>query len=177
MLALVIGGAASGKSAIAERLAASFADGPLYYIATMHVHDNEDIARVNKHRSMRDGKGFITLEQPRNLSLITVPQHSTLLVECLSNLVANEMYDEPQSIYDVSSIILNEVKELSQHAENLIVVSNDVFSDGIIYDPFCVEYINTLGSINKALAKIADVVIESVVGIPLLKKGEVVCLF
>ena len=63
MLALVLGEAASGKSEFAEQLAMSLAD-ERYYIATMQVSDSESQQRIERHRQMRQGKGFVTLEQP-----------------------------------------------------------------------------------------------------------------
>mgnify|MGYP002240818348 CR=1 FL=1 len=64
MLTLVIGGAASGKSAYAEHLAVQ-SGGPRYYLATMQVWDAECAARVAKHRAMRAQKQFATVECPK----------------------------------------------------------------------------------------------------------------
>ena len=77
MLTLVIGGAASGKSAYAEHLAVQ-SGGPRYYLATMQVWDAECAARVAKHRAMRAQKQFATVECPQNLHLVRLPQHCLL---------------------------------------------------------------------------------------------------
>ncbi len=61
MMALVTGGAASGKSAFAEQLALSL-PGPHAYVATMRHGDGETEARIARHRDMRAGKGFVTIE-------------------------------------------------------------------------------------------------------------------
>lgn len=61
MLTLVIGGAASGKSAYAESLTLKFPL-PRYYVATMQVWDEECAKRVEKHRAMRKEKQFETIE-------------------------------------------------------------------------------------------------------------------
>lgn len=61
MIVLVTGGAASGKSAYAERLALAL-PGPHAYVATMRHGDEETEARIARHREMRAGKGFVTLE-------------------------------------------------------------------------------------------------------------------
>ena len=80
MLTLVIGGAASGKSAYAEHLAVQ-SGGPRYYLATMQVWDAECAARVAKHRAMRAQKQFATVECPQNLHLVRLPQRGTALLE------------------------------------------------------------------------------------------------
>ena len=80
MLTLVIGGAASGKSAYAEHLAVR-SGGPRYYLATMQVWDAECAARVAKHRAMRTQKQFATVECPQNLHLVRLPQQGTALLE------------------------------------------------------------------------------------------------
>lgn len=95
MLTLVIGKPNSGKSLVAEELAVSTEGKEKYYLATMAVIDEEGERRVLRHRAQREGKGFITLEIPRNLKLaldrIPDPEESVVLLECVSNLVGNEM--------------------------------------------------------------------------------------
>lgn len=92
MLTLVVGGAASGKSAYAERLVLRTAL-PRYYLATMQVWDAECAARVEKHRRMRAEKQFETLECPLHLGTVHLPARGTALLEDLGNLTANELYD------------------------------------------------------------------------------------
>lgn len=68
MIALVIGGSGSGKSAYAEQMAVKAAgNGSLYYVATKQVYDEEGKKKVERHQKMRAGKGFLTIEQPRRL--------------------------------------------------------------------------------------------------------------
>lgn len=64
MFVLVTGGAASGKSAYAENLLLRSPASPKCYLATMLAQDAESRARVERHRAMRKGKGFLTLECP-----------------------------------------------------------------------------------------------------------------
>ena len=72
MLTLVLGGAASGKSAYAESLVLKTGL-PRYYLATMQVWDAECAARVEKHRKMRAQKQFETLECPLHLDRLALP--------------------------------------------------------------------------------------------------------
>ena len=78
MLTLVLGGAASGKSAYAESLVLKTGL-PRYYLATMQVWDAECAARVEKHRKMRAQKQFETLECPLHLDRLALPDRGTVL--------------------------------------------------------------------------------------------------
>lgn len=82
MLTLVLGGAASGKSAYAESLVLKTGL-PRYYLATMQVWDAECAARVEKHRKMRAQKQFETLECPLHLDRLPLPGRGTVLLEDL----------------------------------------------------------------------------------------------
>lgn len=64
------------------------------YIATMYPFDEESRKRVQRHRKMRQGKGFETVECYTGLDKIRLPENCTVLLECMSNLVANEMFQE-----------------------------------------------------------------------------------
>ena len=98
MLTLVLGGAASGKSAYAESLVLKTGL-PRYYLATMQVWDAECAARVEKHRKMRAQKQFETLECPLHLDRLALPGRGTVLLEDLGNLVANELYTPPRPFW------------------------------------------------------------------------------
>ena len=92
MLTLVLGGSASGKSEYAEQLVLEAGAGPRFYIATMEPYDEECLRRISRHRAMRASKGFETLECPRGLAGLALPRPGVALLECMSNLVANEMF-------------------------------------------------------------------------------------
>lgn len=120
MIVLVTGGSASGKSAFAEKLASSFAP-PRYYLATMRPFGESGRARVERHRELRAGKGFITIERYEDLRGLASAESAesvgigaggaidvasseglsdsvktlgggTILLEDLGNLVTNEMF-------------------------------------------------------------------------------------
>ena len=74
MTALIFGGAACGKSAYGERLACALPrQGKLVYLATMEPVGEEAQARIRRHREQRAGKGFVTLERPRNRKMALPP--------------------------------------------------------------------------------------------------------
>ena len=170
MLTLVIGGAASGKSAYAEYLAVQ-SGGPRYYLATMQVWDAECAARVEKHRKMRAAKQFETVECPLHLENIRLPARGTALLEDLGNLTANELYDSAGAGENAASAILEGLDQLAGQCAHLIVVSNEVFSGGADYAGDTGRYLKALAQVNNALAARADHVVRVVCGIPVYYKG------
>ena len=170
MLTLVVGGAASGKSAYAERLVLQTAR-PRYYLATMQVWDAECAARVEKHRRMRAEKQFETLECPLHLGTVRLPARGTALLEDLGNLTANELYDPAGAGEAAASAILDGLGRLAAQCEHLVVVSNEVFSGGADYAGGTDRYLKVLAQVHNALAARADAVVRVVCGIPVYYKG------
>lgn len=200
MMYLIIGGSGSGKSAYAEELLFSLPDaGKKYYIATMQVCDEESERRVKKHRKQREGKRFDTIEQPVHVSGALTQMDAgkkSAMLECVSNLVANEMFAKDIYAEDmyaddcdaketglkkskncsaeaVADKIVDDIMKLHQPLQRLVIVSNNVFEDGVSYDEMTMEYIKTMGIVNQKLAAVADVVTEVVVGIPVMAKERV----
>ena len=178
---VVTGGSGSGKSAYAEQKICGLQQGTgrLYYIATMYPYGSETERKIEKHRWMRAGKGFRTLEWYSGLSECIEKEfsgqegaerlsESSILLECMSNLVANEMFSGADIVSEdvVVGHILQGIKSLSAKVDKLVIVSNNVFEDGISYDATTQAYIRALGRINTGVAALADTVTEVVVGIP-----------
>ncbi|TQI68126.1 bifunctional adenosylcobinamide kinase/adenosylcobinamide-phosphate guanylyltransferase [Clostridium sp. KNHs216] len=176
MMVLITGGSGSGKSAYAEKTAVSLAGkGPLYYLATMKVYDGEGRKKVDRHRGLRAGKGFLTIEQPTGISLARMNRgKGTVLLECLSNLVANEMFasKEIRREKEAADQLCAELCSLAEHTEHLVIVTNNVFEDGIPYEETTRAYMEALGRANAFITARADAVTEVVVGIPVPIKGE-----
>lgn len=208
MITLITGGSGSGKSAYAEKYIchASNEKGfkEKYYIATMQVFDEEGQRKIDRHRRLRAGKGFITIEQPRDIQDAVSKLQSenclktgrSALLECMSNLVANEMFppvdasdtkeagvkkealDEPDNMRDyentlislVSKKVLKDVSILSENVAELVIVTNNVFEDGVCYDESTMNYIKAMGIVNRGLAAMAESVVEVVAGIPVAVK-------
>ena len=179
---LVTGGSASGKSAYAEqqvlelsaeqrRLETSFAYTETfprrYYLATMRPWGDEGKQRVEKHQKMRQEKGFTTIECYHSLEALELPEHhSTLLLECLSNLLANEQFEIGGTDQEICDRIERGILHLQKQTEHLIIVTNEVFSDGVSYEDETERFIRLLGAMNVRLASLADRVTEVVYGIP-----------
>ena len=177
MMIMVLGGSGSGKSEYAENLlCARSGELTKYYVATMEAYGEEGHRRVVRHRRLREGKGFCTLEQSRNVVALTDRvKDQAVLLECMSNLVANEMFLPDGTVKSADAVteqILAQMKALEHAARLLVVVSNNVFEDGVEYDPQTKEYLLALASVNGALAARAECVMEVVVGIPLMVKGS-----
>lgn len=236
MIHLITGGSGSGKSCYAEHLIQKFSEqvpeAEKIYIATMHRNqDLETVRRIQRHREMRAGMGFKTLEwetlpdvdahasgeEKAALNLACLPKPYVLL-EDLSNLLANEMflpagrmkYEEgiksevlQQQLSDNVPLVrdaeiptlegsvqmhitsemedwlwvraeerlLNPITALSRQAAELVIVSNEIFSDGIRYDPETERYITLLGRLNQGIGQQAATVTEIVAGIPIRWKG------
>ena len=171
MVTLILGGSGSGKSAYAEDyLLRMAADKKKYYIATMQVWDAEKQAKVDRHHRLRQGKGFTTMEQPTALeqAVTQMEPGGAALLECMSNLTANEMFsgEQPTDRQTVIEKILRGVDVLRKQVDPLVIVTNNVFEDGIVYDSATMEYIEALGRINERLAAEADEVVEVTAGIP-----------
>lgn len=203
MLYIVTGGSGSGKSEYAEQTAVQCRNrtgGTLWYLATMWIWDDEGRKRVERHRRMRAAKGFETIERYTGLETLElretfeelnpagldaeqetdslkywesrrVAQKQVLLLECMSNLVLNEFYDQENG---AEERILQGIKHLQKQCGDLIIVTNEIFSDGVTYEPESERYIELLGRINRELGQMADSVTEVVYGIPLAVSAFVV---
>ena len=170
MLILVSGGSASGKSKYAEDLAARTPPGERIYVATMRVWDEESRRRVERHRAMRAGKGFRTEERPVHLDHMPVPAGAAVLLEDLYNLTANEWFG-PEGPEGAEARVLSGVRRLKEAAACTVVVTNELFSDGVAYDKETADYLAALARLNAAVAAEADRVYEVVCGIPVCWKG------
>lgn len=170
MFTLITGGSKCGKSHIAEHLLENVHCEKIY-IATMIPYGKEAHAAIERHRVSRAGKNFATIEKYTNINELNIPEHSVVLIECIANLCANEMFDIRFDA-DVSDKIVNAVKKINKACSHLVVVTNDVSRDGIKYTEETQLYIKNLCCINRQLALIADNVIECVYGIPVILKGE-----
>ncbi len=170
MILLVTGGSGSGKSEYAESRCMELNTGKMFYVATMEPFGKEGERRIARHRKLRAGKGFETLECYTHLEDADIPAGAVVLLECLSNLAANEMYSDDGRKEDVVGVVMEGLHHLAEKAEHLVVVTNNVFSDGITYDDSTMEYQRCLAQANAGVAALANEVVEVVAGIPIRVK-------
>ena len=174
MLILVTGGAASGKSAHAGRLLCErAAAGSRLYLATMQPLGEAAHMRMLRHHALRAGKGFETIERYTNLASMILPKmYDGILVECMSNLLANEMFTPGASGIDAVSAILQAIDALYlKQCRNMVIVTNEIFSDAETYSEQTMQYVRMLAEINQALSRKADAFVYVVTGIPVPLKG------
>ncbi len=167
MIYFFVGQSNTGKSEKAEALAMTFGLSHRLYIATMKVMDEEGERRVKRHRKLREGKGFETLEIPIRITevipQIENPLDTVVLLECVSNLVGNEMYDDSARTgldeEQFAEEIVSDIKLLGDSVAELIVVSS-VYEVKEEYPEETLRYIRYLDRTNEAIKGIADKVKE-----------------
>lgn len=169
MKIFISGGCKNGKSYFAQSLAKQLAEksgGPLYYIATMIPCDEEDRARIRRHIEDRAGWGFETIEQGRNIKEIfdKAYENGTFLLDSVTALLANEMFDSGDINRSAYLKIAEELKYVAGRASNIVFVSDYIYSDAVIYDELSEDYRRGLGYIDRALAGICDRVTEVAYG-------------
>lgn len=197
MLHLVTGGCGSGKSAYAEQITCSNslkAGGGRLYIATMLPYGEETKRKITRHREMRADKGFETVEcyiglekiagqkivdRQKNMSDQNTTDSfqrdwidsSCVLLECMSNLVANEIYEPQGAGGETVEAIIRGVQLLESKCHALTIVTNEVCSECSNDSAQMQAYKKVLSEINRRLAQMADAVTEVVYGIPIKLKG------
>ncbi len=173
-LVLVLGGARSGKSAFAERLARAEGGDDVLYVATATVTDDEMAARIARHRADRPVV-WETVELPmRAGDVLRQRAHLSrvLLLDCLTLLLSTPAFTDPDLSADaIEAHATAEVDGLLRlrggYPGTLIVVSNEV---GMGLHPNSAlgrSYRDALGRANQRLAAHADAAYLLVAGIPL----------
>jgi adenosylcobinamide kinase / adenosylcobinamide-phosphate guanylyltransferase len=176
-ITLILGGARSGKSSYALRLAEE-TGGPVMFLATAQALDEEMSARIQKHRAERPTQ-WDTLEVPFGIaSCVDQIGSEVVILDCITLLVTNLMMQYVQDdLVNEEPFMLAVKKEINDLAAALregnrdwLIVSNEV-GLGLV-PPYQMGrvYRDALGWANQELARIADKVIFMVSGIPMIVK-------
>jgi adenosylcobinamide kinase/adenosylcobinamide-phosphate guanylyltransferase len=166
---LVLGGARSGKTSFAERLAMRLGKTPLY-LATAEILDTEMADRVETHRRQRSGR-FATVEEPIELTDAIIQaskKHDVILVDCLTLWITNLLGVEA----DVAGAVEELAVALAQiKRARVILVSNEV-GLGIVPDnPMARSFRDLAGAAHQRLGEICADVYFVAAGLPLTLKG------
>ena len=176
MKIFISGGAKNGKSMFAQEIAKKLScEGHLWYLATMEPRDNEDDARVIRHRKEREGWGFKTVEWGRNIALHCeeFDCKGTYLVDSVTALLSNEMFGGMSGEPDKSAPerVAKDLIAFSETAKNVVFVSDNIFCDAAFYDEWTDSYREGLAFADRRIAEKCDVVAEFSCGQIIFYKG------
>ena len=194
MKILISGGAKNGKSMYAQKIAKAMSveyNVPLYYVATMEPTDKEDENRIKRHVQDRAGWGFTTIEEPRKLTKVfneqdkgfvaeadnadnvdikymgkkVVYPKGVFLVDSLTALLGNNMFGKNGSMkLDCFDDVRDDIYTFSTIASNIVMVSDSIGCDGIIFDEITEVYRKSLARLEREIASYYDRVTEVSVG-------------
>ena len=167
-LSLVLGGARSGKSRLAERLLTS-SGRTRHYIATAQAWDDEMRARITAHQQDRGGD-WITHEAPRDVAavLANLPADHVVLLDCATLWLTNVMLAEA----DVAQECAGLLAALAACKAPVVVVSNEV-GWGIVPDNALARaFRDHQGRLNQQIAGAAGLVMGVMEGLPMVLKGH-----
>ena len=179
MRIFISGGCKNGKSSYAQlyaqRLAKVKQAKELYYVATMQSTDHEDDERIERHRQERAGLGFTTVEQPVDIESIVqrCDPNGSFLLDSLTALLANEMFPPGSRMNEqAAEKISNGLSLILDKIENIVLVSDYIYSDAMFYDPFSEKYRKSLADIDRTAARLCDVVLEVAYTQVIVHKGR-----
>ncbi|MCP1169718.1 bifunctional adenosylcobinamide kinase/adenosylcobinamide-phosphate guanylyltransferase [Limimaricola litoreus] len=167
-LTLVLGGAASGKSDIAEGLVQK-AGGRRVYVATAQAFDAEMRDKITRHRIAR-GPGWHTIEAPHDpgSAISGLANSDTVLIDCATLWLSNLLLAEA----DIETETARLFAALGACAAPVVIVSNEVGA-GIVPDNALARRFRAVqGGFNRRLAARADTVIGVMAGLPFVLKGQ-----
>lgn len=166
-LSLILGAAASGKSAFAERL--TMAPGkPCLYVATARASDREMRIKIERHQARR-GDGWTTLETSRNVAgaLAGVARDHVVLFDCATLWLANQM-DADAALPGKEAELLD---ALATCAAPVVAVSNELGAGTVPDHALTRAFRQAHGEMNQRLAAQAGLVVQVVAGLPMVLKG------
>ncbi|NEX47550.1 bifunctional adenosylcobinamide kinase/adenosylcobinamide-phosphate guanylyltransferase [Rhodobacter sp. ETT8] len=166
-LTLVIGGARSGKSRLAERLVTATGR-PRCYIATAQAFDAEMQARIDQHRTDR-GPDWQTLEAPTDIAtaLAACDPGSAILIDCATLWLSNHLL----AGHDLDAAGTTLVQALTTHAAPIVIVSNEVGWGIVPENALARQFRDAQGRLNQQIAARAGSVIGVMAGLPFALKG------
>ncbi len=167
MNVFISGGCKNGKSMYAQNIVKQMSEQSgknLYYVATMIPTDEEDRRRIKRHLDERDGWGFTTLEQGRDICKALsedVDTEGAFLLDSVTALLSNEMFKPDGTCdFDAGKRLERELSDFANRTGNTVFVSDYIYSDAVLFDKYTEEYRRALAGIDRKLASVCDEIIE-----------------
>jgi len=163
-ITFITGGARSGKSSYAQKLAEELSAKPVY-LATARIWDNDFKDRVDKHKADRN-EDWQTIEEEKQLSELYL-RGKTVLLDCVSLWLTNIFHDNK---YNIDKSLVEAKKEWDVFIKNdfqLIVVSNELGMGIHPEHESSRKFVDFQGWMNQYIAKTSNVAYLMVSGIPL----------
>ncbi|WNY30049.1 bifunctional adenosylcobinamide kinase/adenosylcobinamide-phosphate guanylyltransferase [Acinetobacter calcoaceticus] len=171
MLQLILGGARSGKSRLAEQTAISM-QLAVTYVATAQALDSEMQSRIAHHQNQRPTHWSL-VEEPlflaKTLQKIDQP-NQIILVDCLTLWLTNLLLLDDQNVQEFECEQL--LKVLPKLQSEIILVSNETGLGVVPLGEISRRFVDEAGRLHQALGQIADKVMFCVAGFPMILKGE-----
>ncbi len=169
MKQLILGGARSGKSRLAEQLA-SRRDTPVTYVATAEPLDDEMRERIAHHQRQRP-RDWLTIEEPLALSTLIEDRGNAerlLLIDCLTLWLSNVLHRHADPEASLNAFL----HSVRHSPARLIMVSNETGLGIVPADRLSRRFINLAGRLHQQLASECDSVLFCVAGLTLTLKGK-----
>jgi len=141
----------------------------------MRPADAEDDKRIARHREDREGWGFVTVEQHSCIESILekCDTRGSFLLDSLTALLANEMFPPGGGVNErAAEGIAEGLAHVMSGVENIVIVSDYIYSDAIVYDTLTEMYRKSLAELDRAAAKGCDAVIEVAYAGVVVHKGD-----
>lgn len=171
MLQLILGGARSGKSRLAEQTAISM-QLAVTYVATAQALDSEMQSRIAHHQNQRPAHWSL-IEEPlflaKTLQKIDRP-NQIILVDCLTLWLTNLLLLDDQNVQEFECEQL--LKVLPKLQSEIILVSNETGLGVVPLGEISRRFVDEAGRLHQVLGQIADKVMFCVAGFPMILKGE-----
>jgi len=167
-LAIILGGARSGKSAFAERLVEAYAK-PMVYVATAQAFDAEMRGRIAIHRDRRTS-GWQTVEAPLQAAkaVRAAAAGSVVLLDCTTLWLSNHLLAET----DLAAACDELVAAVTQADADIVVVGNEVGMSIVPDNALARRFRDEQGRLNQRLAAQSDLAVLVVAGLPMVLKGS-----
>ena len=164
----MLGGAASGKSAVGEGLVKGTGR-PMVYLATAQAHDDEMRAKLARHREAR-GPGWHTIEEPLDTgrALATIGGDSCVLLDCATMWLSNHLLAKA----DMAEAQAGLMAGLALCAAPVVIVSNEVGASVVPENALARRFREEQGRLNQKLAAKAGLVVHVIAGLPQVLKGD-----